>query len=77
MLLLIIGVSCVLVATTTSAGFPFRSETNVKRLIITHSRRTLRDARNDVRSTETGYLLLPLDRRPLTEFGKSLATSLL
>lgn len=47
----------------TPLGFPYRPETNVQRFSIIHARRTFRDMNNDVRRVETGYFMLPQDRR--------------
>lgn len=63
-----IATICLVIANT-PVGFPFRPETNIKRLIIVHSRRTLRNFNNEVKSVQTGYVLLPMDRRPLAETG--------
>lgn len=66
--LLMIATICLVIANT-PVGFPFRPETNIKRLIIVHSRRTLRNFNNEVKSVQAGYVLLPMDRRPLAETG--------
>lgn len=66
--LIMITTICLIIAIT-PAGFPFRPETNIKRLIMVHSRRTLRDSNNEIKNVQSGYLLLPMDRRSLTETG--------
>lgn len=53
---------CLIIAAT-PLGFPYRPETNVQRFSILHTRRTFRDMHNEVRRVETGYYILPQDRR--------------
>ncbi|XP_037808187.1 endoplasmic reticulum metallopeptidase 1 [Lucilia sericata] len=63
--LLAITLVCLIVAAT-PLGFPYRPETNVQRFSIIHARRTFRDMNNEVRRVETGYFMLPQDRRTYT-----------
>lgn len=68
--LLGITLICLIVAAT-PLGFPYRSETNVQRFSILHTRRTFRDSSNEVRRVETGYYILPQDRRTYSVKSKS------
>lgn len=60
--LLAITLVCLILAAT-PLGFPYRPETNVQRFSVLHTRRTFRDVHNDVRRVETGYFMMPQDRR--------------
>ncbi|XP_067630290.1 endoplasmic reticulum metallopeptidase 1 isoform X2 [Eurosta solidaginis] len=57
-----ITVICMIFAAT-PIGFPYRPETNVQRFSVLHTRRVFHDALNAVRRVETGYFILPQDRR--------------
>ncbi|XP_061401284.1 endoplasmic reticulum metallopeptidase 1 [Musca vetustissima] len=60
----LLGITLIcLVIAATPLGFPYRAETNVQRFSILHTRRTFRDMHNEVRRVETGYYILPQDRR--------------
>ncbi|XP_030375114.1 endoplasmic reticulum metallopeptidase 1 isoform X2 [Scaptodrosophila lebanonensis] len=60
--LLGITLICMILAAT-PLGFPYRPETNVQRFSVLHTKRTFHDANNNVRRVESGYFLLPQDRR--------------
>uniref|UniRef100_A0A1A9W2G4 FXNA-like protease n=1 Tax=Glossina brevipalpis TaxID=37001 RepID=A0A1A9W2G4_9MUSC len=53
---------CIIFAVT-PLGFPYRPETNVHRAAILNVRRTFRNEQNNIRRRETGYFMLPQDRR--------------
>ncbi|KAL9913118.1 endoplasmic reticulum metallopeptidase 1 isoform 4-T4 [Glossina fuscipes fuscipes] len=57
-----INLLCIIFAVTPFA-FPYTPETNVHRAAILNVRRTFRNEQNDIRRTETGYFMLPQDRR--------------
>uniref|UniRef100_A0A1A9ZGV6 Uncharacterized protein n=1 Tax=Glossina pallidipes TaxID=7398 RepID=A0A1A9ZGV6_GLOPL len=59
---LFINLLCIIFAVT-PLGFPYRPETTVHRAAILNVRRTFRNEQNDIRRTETGYFMLPQDRR--------------
>ncbi|XP_037952372.1 endoplasmic reticulum metallopeptidase 1-like [Teleopsis dalmanni] len=60
--LLVVTLIFVIVAAT-HIGFPYRSETNVQRFSVLHTKRVFRDPNNAVRRVETGYFIMPQDRR--------------
>ncbi|XP_034477899.1 endoplasmic reticulum metallopeptidase 1 [Drosophila innubila] len=53
---------CIIIAAT-PLGFPYRPETSVQRFNILHAKRTFHDAFNNVRRSESGYFIMPQDRR--------------
>ncbi|EDW61973.1 endoplasmic reticulum metallopeptidase 1 isoform X1 [Drosophila virilis] len=53
---------CIIIAVT-PLGFPYRPETSVQRFAVLHAKRTFHDANNNVRRSETGYFIMPQDRR--------------
>ncbi|XP_064542476.1 endoplasmic reticulum metallopeptidase 1 isoform X2 [Drosophila montana] len=53
---------CIIIAAT-PLGFPYRPETSVQRFAVLHAKRTFHDANNNVRRSETGYFIMPQDRR--------------
>ncbi|XP_032590409.1 endoplasmic reticulum metallopeptidase 1 isoform X2 [Drosophila grimshawi] len=53
---------CIIIAVT-PMGFPYRPETSVQRFNVLHAKRTFHDADNNVRKSETGYFIMPQDRR--------------
>ncbi|XP_037714381.1 endoplasmic reticulum metallopeptidase 1-like isoform X2 [Drosophila subpulchrella] len=55
-----------LVIAMTPVGFPYRPDTNVQRFDVLHTKRTFHDAQNDVRREESGYFIIPQDRRIYT-----------
>ncbi|KAH8316553.1 hypothetical protein KR067_010072 [Drosophila pandora] len=63
--LLGITVICFIIALT-PAGFPYRPETNVQRFAVLHAKRTFHDADNKIRRQESGYFIMPQDRRTYT-----------
>uniref|UniRef100_A0A0A1WQ19 FXNA-like protease n=1 Tax=Zeugodacus cucurbitae TaxID=28588 RepID=A0A0A1WQ19_ZEUCU len=52
-----------IILAATPIGFPYRPETNVQRFSVLHTRRVFHDEANTVRRVETGYFILPQDRR--------------
>ncbi|XP_068145512.1 endoplasmic reticulum metallopeptidase 1 [Drosophila tropicalis] len=60
--LLGIAVFCMILAVT-PLGFPYRPETSVQRFAVLHAKRTFHDASNNVRRQESGYFIMPQDRR--------------
>ncbi|KMY95074.1 endoplasmic reticulum metallopeptidase 1 isoform X1 [Drosophila simulans] len=56
---------CFIIAMT-PIGFPYRPETNVQRFAVLHTKRTFHDAENKVRRQESGYFIMPQDRRTYT-----------
>ncbi|XP_036331812.1 endoplasmic reticulum metallopeptidase 1 isoform X2 [Rhagoletis pomonella] len=52
-----------LIFAATPIGFPYRPETNIQRFSVLHTRRVFHDETNNVRRLETGYFILPQDRR--------------
>nr|XP_036668983.1 endoplasmic reticulum metallopeptidase 1 isoform X2 [Drosophila suzukii] len=55
-----------LVIAMTPIGFPYRPDTNVQRFDVLHTKRTFHDAENHVRRQESGYFIIPQDRRVYT-----------
>ncbi|XP_023177320.1 endoplasmic reticulum metallopeptidase 1 isoform X1 [Drosophila hydei] len=60
--LLGITLLCIIIAAT-PLGFPYRPETSVQRFSVLHAKRTFHDEHNNVRRSETGYFIMPQDRR--------------
>ncbi|XP_017147750.1 endoplasmic reticulum metallopeptidase 1 isoform X5 [Drosophila miranda] len=60
--LLAITFVCVIIAIT-PMGFPYRPKTSVQRFSVLHAKRTFHDADNKVRRQESGYFIMPQDRR--------------
>lgn len=63
--LLAITVIFIIIAAT-PLGFPYRPVTSVQRFSALHTRRIFHDASGDVRRLDTGYFLMPSDRRTYT-----------
>ncbi|ALC42480.1 CG11961 [Drosophila busckii] len=53
---------CIILACT-PLGFPYRPETNVQRFAVLHAKRTFHDVNNNTRRTDSGYFIMPQDRR--------------
>ncbi|XP_034106704.1 endoplasmic reticulum metallopeptidase 1 isoform X1 [Drosophila albomicans] len=60
--LLAITLLCIILAAT-PLGFPYRPETSVQRFSVLHAKRTFHDTHNNVRRTDSGYFIMPQDRR--------------
>ncbi|XP_054739176.1 endoplasmic reticulum metallopeptidase 1 isoform X1 [Anastrepha obliqua] len=60
---LLVFTALFLILAVTPIGFPYRPATNVQRFSVLHTRRVFHDETNAVRRLETGYFILPQDRR--------------
>ncbi|CAD7014585.1 endoplasmic reticulum metallopeptidase 1 isoform X2 [Ceratitis capitata] len=52
-----------IILAATPIGFPYRPETNIQRFSVLHTRRVFHDETDGIRRLETGYFIMPQDRR--------------
>ncbi|XP_059614556.1 endoplasmic reticulum metallopeptidase 1-like isoform X2 [Phlebotomus argentipes] len=69
---LIFGLFSVLgiILLATPIGFPYRADTNPQRYWIFHTDRVFYELNNNVRKTDAGYMLLPMDSNSYPDFLK-------